>query len=106
MWMWGLKLLSLGTVTLPRRAVPQKAMVRQARTVASTGLLGSRAEQIVVRLLMVQGTLGSLLEAVGARRFPAARRACTSFSSVLQGMPCMMYQARTLQMKFLMVLAP
>ena len=96
----------MGTVTLPRQAVPQKVVVRQARMAASTELPGSRAEQIVVRLSIVQGTLGSLLEVVGARRFLAARRACTLFSSVLQGIPCTMCQAHMPQMKFLMVLAP
>lgn len=91
--MQGSKSSSLGTVVSPSQAVPQNVDVRHARIAAFSGSLGLRAAQIVVRLSMVQGTFTSFFEPVGVSLLPPVRRACSLFSSTLQGTPCMMCHA-------------
>ena len=65
----GMKEFKFFTVNSPVHAVAKNVVVRQAKMVASRGLVSNRREQILIMVSIVYGSRGGHFEEVGARVF-------------------------------------
>ena len=77
----------------PVCAVPQKAVVRQARTTASLGLLALSFWHILVKCSTVQGSFSFLLASLGDSLLLALKRVLISLLSIFYLAPWMMCHA-------------